>query len=342
MSKKYLMPLLLVALVALLFSVGGVVASQSPNNLANCKDFAFSTEEDFLSRGPVPPDGNPIISDGDLLGKNHAVCMRNRDLLHVHDVDPGIDLGLDAADVLYIDRKLVAFSTSLDAPGKRFTAGDLLTTWGAVIPNRALLILFQIHGDRGLDAVHFVGDWEHIIAFNDFAAKIPREQWLENPGLLSETLRRNGIDIWFSIEGTEQLAATTPVYDGDLLSAAYGVVVARNEQLLPPAVPAGIQTGGVDFGLDAFTASRVFRPDELKPQKGHFSTEILYQGEPAFTDGDVLRVGDGIAYHDVDLTAPFEPLADFLGTDAIYIRLDEPSGRDFLPMIMKLLRGGGL
>ncbi|HEY53287.1 MAG TPA: hypothetical protein G4N94_07510 [Caldilineae bacterium] len=338
MLKKYL---LLLLLILLLLSVGGVVLSQSPNDLVSCRDFAFSTEEDFLSRGPVPPDGNPIISDGDLLGKNHAVCMRNRDLLDVHDVDPSIDLGLDAADVLYIDRKLVAFSTSLDAPGKRFTAGDLLTTWGAVIPNQALLVQFQIHGDRGLDAVHFVGDWEHIIAFNSFAIDVPRGAWLENPGLLVDTLRRYNIDIWFSIEGTEQIASTVPVYDGDLLSAAYGVVVARNEQLLPPSVPAGIQTGGVDFGLDAFTASRMFNPNELKPAAGHFSTEILYRGEQKFTDGDVLRVGDGIAYHDSDLTAPFEPFADFLGTDAIYILLDEPPELDFLPMILKYLRGGG-
>ncbi len=339
MPKKYL-PLLLIVL--LLLGIGGVVLSQGPSNLAACKDFAFSTEEDFLSRGPVPADGIPIISDGDLLSKNHTVCMRNRGLLQVHDVDPSIDLGLDAADVLYIDRKLVAFSTSLDAPGKRFTAGDLLTTWGAVIPNEALLVQFQIQGDRGLDAVHFVGDWQQIIAFNEFAANVSREMWLENPGLLGERLRRHGIDIWFSIEGTERQAATVPIYDGDLLSASYGVIVARNEQLLPPPVPAGIQTGGVDFGLDAFTASRMFHPDELKPEKGHFSTEILYRKEPMFTDGDVLHVGDGIAYHDSELTAPFEPLADFLGTDAVYILLDEPPELDFLPMILKFLRGGGL
>ncbi len=340
MPKKLL---ILLFLVLLLLGVGGVVLSQSPNSLDNCNEFAFSTEEDFLSQGPVPADGSPIISDGDLLGKNHAVCMRNRDLLQKHDVDPSIDLGLDAADVLTIEDKLVAFSTSLDAPGKRFTAGDLLTTWGAVIPNQALLIQFQIDGDRGLDAVHFVGDWKQIIAFNDFAANVPRDMWLEDPGLLVRMLRDNGIDIWFSIEGTERRAATVSVYDGDLLSAAQGMVVARNEQLLPPPVPAGIETGGVDFGLDAFTASRLFHPDELKPERGRFSTEILYRGEPMFTDGDVLHVGDGIAYHDSELTASFEPLADFLGTDAVYVLLDEPQEEiDFLPMILRFLRGGGL
>lgn len=339
MSKKYLISLVL---VMLLTAIGGVVLSQSPNDLADCKDFAFSTEEDFITRGPEPPDGNPIISDGDLLGKNHAVCMRNRDLLQVHDIDPNIDLGLDAADVLAIDRKLVAYSTSLDAPGKRFTAGDLLTTWGAVIPNQALLIQFQIQGDRGLDAIHFVGDLKRIIEFNDFAANVPRDMWLEDTGLLVRVLRENGIDIWFSIEGTERRAAVVPVFDGDLLSVAQGVIVARNEQLLPPPVPAGILTGGVDFGLDAFTASRNFHPDEMKPEQGHFSTEILYRGEPMFTDGDILHVGDGIAYHDSDLIAPFEPMADFLGTDAVYVLLDDPLESDFLPMILKFLRGGGL
>ncbi len=232
--------------------------------------------------------------------------------------------------------------TSLDAPGKRFTAGDLLTTWGAVIPNQVLLIQFQIHGDRGLDAVHFVGERKNILELNELAMNVTREMWLENPSLLGEALRRNGVDIWFSIEGTEQHAATIPIFDGDLLSAAYGIVVARNEQLLPPPVPAGILNGGVDFGLDAFTASRRYSPDELKPEQGHFSTEILYRKEPMFTDGDILHVGDGIAYPDFQLTAPFEPVADFLGADALFILLDEPSELDYLPMILRFLRGGGL
>ena len=135
-----------------------------------------------------------------------------------------------------------------------------------------------------------------------------------------------------------------PVFDGDLLSAGYGVIVARNEALLPPFVPAGILTGGVDFGLDGFTASRVFDPPQLFPRNGHFTTEILYQGEMAFTDGDVLAVGNGIAYPDYTLYAPFEPKADFLGTDALYILLDEPTLQleDYLPLILKAMNGGGL
>jgi len=190
--------------------------------------------------------------------------------------------------------------------------------------------------------VHFVGDRKSILELNELFTNITQEMWLENPGLLGEALRRNGVDIWFSIEGTEQRAATMPIFDGDLLSAAYGTVVARNEQLLPPPVPAGILNGGVDFGLDAFTASRQFHPDALNPEQGHFSTEILYRGEPMFTDGDILHVGDGIAYPDFALTASFEPTADFLGVDALYILLDEPSELDYLPMILRFLRGGGL
>jgi hypothetical protein len=94
--------------------------------------------------------------------------------------------------------------------------------------------------------------------------------------------------------------------------------------------------------LDAFTASREFHPDELKPGRGQFSTEILYREEPMFTDGDILHVADGIAYHDSDLVAPFEPMADFLGVDALFILLDEPPELDYLPLILKFLRGGGL
>ena len=157
MSKKYLISLVL---VMLLTAIGGVVLSQSPNDLADCKDFAFSTEEDFITRGPEPPDGNPIISDGDLLGKNHAVCMRNRDLLQVHDIDPNIDLGLDAADVLAIDRKLVAYSTSLDAPRKALHRWRFTHNMGSCHPQPSPAGQFQIQGDRGLDAVHFVGDWQ--------------------------------------------------------------------------------------------------------------------------------------------------------------------------------------
>jgi len=327
------LPLLLILLPIAFLIDNNQVVGQTTDSLVACKDIAFSTEEDFLTQGPVPADGNPIISDGDLLSGSGGVCMRNRELLNFWDVQ--VDLGLDAVDILDVEGGLVAFSTELNDPRQRFSAGDLLITWGAVIPNQALLTLFQVQGDRGLDAVHFVGTGDAILAFSEAATTISRDAWLRDPGKLSSELQRRGIDIWFSIEGTVLSAATVSIYDGDLLSAAHGSIVLRNADLLPNVVPAGLPNRGVDFGLDGFTASRA---TEL--QNGRFSTEILYRGELTFTDGDVLKVGDGIAIPDVDLYKPFEPEADFLGTDALYIRLDAQPQRDkFLPMILKRFRG---
>ena len=41
-------------------------AAGRPSQLPpGCQDLAFSTEEDFVTRGPEPPDGNPVISDGE-------------------------------------------------------------------------------------------------------------------------------------------------------------------------------------------------------------------------------------------------------------------------------------
>ena len=49
-------------------------AQVGPSALPACLEFGFSTEEDFVTQGPVPSDGNPIISDGDLLGPECAVA----------------------------------------------------------------------------------------------------------------------------------------------------------------------------------------------------------------------------------------------------------------------------
>ena len=49
----------------------------------------------------------------------------------------------------------------------------------------------------------------------------------------------------------------------------------------------------------------------------NFSTEILYQNELAFTDGDVLKLGNGILFKNEELIRCFEPKADFLGLDAL-------------------------
>ncbi|MBM4459479.1 MAG: hypothetical protein FJ011_17270 [Chloroflexi bacterium] len=326
----HLAPMVLM-LCLLLLGPHAQAGPQGLPNLPACKDLAFSTEEDFLSQGPTPPDGNPIISDGDLLGLNHAVCARNRELLASWQVQP--DLGLDAVDVVIADaqRGLVAFSTELDDPAGRFKAGDLLTTNGAIIPNVTLLSRFQVGRDLGLDGLHFTGAPQQIVAFLDAAAKIRRDEWLANPGQLVTLLNRYEVDIWFSTEGTELQAAVTPILDGHVLSARLGAVVVNQADLLPVTAPAGIPNRGVDFGLDALAASRRGTLETIR-----FSTEILFRGTPGFTDGDVLKKGDGIETTNSALVAPFEPKARFLGLDALYINLDPAVNWDrYLPYILK-------
>jgi hypothetical protein len=181
----------------------------------------FSTEEEFVTHGPEPPDGNPVISDGDLLCSDCTVFARNRELLAAFKTQ--LDLGLDAADVIDAEARkpLIAFSTELNDPQRRFTAGDLLTTNGAVISNIALLASFDIsRTDLGLDAVHFIGDKEAIVAFLDYAAEKGMAFWKENPNALPELLKERNIDIWFSTEGTapkpedphEMLSYSRPAY----------------------------------------------------------------------------------------------------------------------------------
>ncbi len=282
-----------------------------------CSDFLFSTEEDFVTFGPLPPDGNPIISDGDLLGLECVVCARNRELLKAFDVAE--DLGLDAVDVLSWDRSLIAFSTELDSPHGNFKAGDLLFTNGAIIPNSALLAAFGLSWiDLGLDAVHFVGKEESLVAFAAEALKMGRTYW-EQPSALQGALRQYGLDIWFSTEGTERIPGRPPFLDGDLLSARDGTIVAANAVLLPASVPAGIPQRGVDFGLDAVTGNRDGKREGIR-----FSTEILHKGDLSFTDGDVLLIGNGILMRNGDLIRCFEPKAFELGLDALFIN---PSAR---------------
>ena len=276
-----------------------------------------------MTQGPEPADGNPIISDGDLLGEGCVVCARNADLLQAFTVpvlshvvpNVTVDLGLDAVDIIDVDRYLVAFSTELDSPNAgQFTAGDLLITNGAVIPNAALLYGFAVRGvDLGLDAVHFVGEASRIIQFLDYVKSAGREYWLRE-GALQASLRQYGLDIWFSTEGTGPYPTQPAFLDGDLLSARDGTIVARNSLLLPPSVPAGIPNRGVDFGLDAVAANRAGNRENI-----HFSTEMLYKREPSFTDGDVLLILNGVVYANKDLVNCFEPKSSFLGLDALYI-----------------------
>jgi hypothetical protein len=319
MRKSVRIIALSLVLTAPLLLPAGLVHSQvGPDALENCEGFAFSTEEDFVSLGPEPADGNPLISDGDLLGPDGVVCARNADLL-LSDFDVARDLGLDAADVLDVDDYLVAFSTEIDSPhGDQFTAGDLLITNGSIIANVALTHKFAVGYDVGLDAVHFVGDEESISTFLSDIQQYSREDWLQSPGVLYQVLDRNGVDIWFSTEGTWTPAGAAGFLDGDLLSAASGTIMAKNGTLLPNTVPADVRDKGVDFGLDAFAS--FFRSVEMGLAEGYFSTEILYNdpaGGLSFTDGDGLKVGNGIAFVNGEVVAPFEPAARELGLDAL-------------------------
>jgi hypothetical protein len=320
-------------LTFLLVAPGTVISKVGPKALENCRDLAFSTEEDFVTQGPVPSDGNPIISDGDLLGLARdasgaihcGLCARNADLLE-GTFDVSADLGLDAVDVIDVDAYVVALSTELDSTNNtatytQFTAGDLLVTNGAIIPNVVLTQLFKVGYDIGLDAVHFVGDPEAIRGFLAGAVQYSRDDWLRSPAMLLEQLEEKGVDIWFSTEGTMGPVLTPSFLDGDLLSARDGGIVVSNENLLPLSVPAGIPQRGVDFGLDAVTSDRSFDRAQI-----HFSTEILFDGEPSFTDGDVLRIGNGVVVQNYDLTRCLEPKVKELGLDALSVGIPGPPG----------------
>ena len=281
--------------------------------LVACREGGYSVEEDFMMQGNEPADGNPYISDGDLLSFNGQVCARNADLLRQFDVP--YDLGLDAVDIIGIEPGLVAFSTELDSPFGSFTAGDLLFTNGGSIPNAMLTTRFQIPYDIGLDSVHLVGEPERIREFANFILDF--NDW--EPGVLQELLEEFDIDIWYSIEGTWQFTQEDLILDGDLLSARLGIVVLSQPQLINPPAPAGIPEG-VDFGLDGATTTRQGDREVLL-----FSTEIMMLGEPNFTDGDALRVGGAVATPFYQFAAPFNASVRFLGLDAIHRTYREPN-----------------
>jgi hypothetical protein len=316
---------------------------QPPTLPPPCKELVFSTEEEFVTQGPVPADGNPILSDGDLLGVatlpsgdvSCILCARNADLLG-QTFDVSVDLGLDAVDVIDPEQFLIAFSTELDSPNAgQFTEGDLLVTNGAIIPNQALTHKWQVPYDLALDAVHLVGKLEGIRAFLDAAAKLRRADWLEDLAYLVGLLEEYDIDIWFSTEGTWTPATAAGFLDGDLLSARGGNIVASNGILLPSAVPGGLPSRGVDFGLDAVTADRLGTRTSIL-----FSTELLYEGKLVFTDGDVLRLDNGVVHANEELINCFEPKASFLGLDALYADIQAPAFDVYLPLVMRGYRGG--
>lgn len=57
----------------------------------------------------------------------------------------------------------------------------------------------------------------------------------------------------------------------------------------------------------------------------------------AFTDGDVLKLGDGIEVTNATLVAPFEPKARFLGLDALHINFEitPQLKNEYLPTLFK-------
>lgn len=308
-------------LVALLI---GCFAAINVGNLAfaqrmpfdQCQGLVFSTEEDFLTQGRRPADGNSIISDGDLLARDPltgatTVCARNRDLVQQFDVVE--DLGLDAVDIILAEKGIIAFSTELDSPHGNFTDGDVLFPDGVVIPNAVLVHRFKLRDNVGLDALHFIGGQEQILRAIEAARAIGRKELIANPNKFLDLMKELKVDIWFSIEGTGPTPKAPGVLDGDLLSAATGTKVVSQHSLLDPPIPAGVPKRGVDFGLDAVMSDR-----EGNVKRLFFSTEILYRGRPEpFTDGDVLRLGGVVAIKNETLVMPLKPAADFLGLDAI-------------------------
>lgn len=304
--------LLAIASAAFMTAAFPALAQDVPfKNLKACQGGAFSTEEDFMMMRGEPFDGNPYISDGDLLSPNGEVCARNAELLQRFDIK--VDLGLDGVDILSLDG-LVAFSTELDSPFGTFTAGDLLLTTGASIPNSALVAAFGIGHDVGLDELKFVGKIEDIRRFIELVQNTPRDGW---PGdRLPTTLKEFNVDIWFSIEGTV-LVRERPILDGDVLSAL-GSIIATNRDLLAPGAPAGIPVEGVDFGVDAFAVAREAIAGSRDLSAMFFSTEINFDDKISFTDGDVLRQGGAIVITNSGLVAAFNPAAKFLGLDALW------------------------
>lgn len=343
MRKRFSRAVLGLVLLLLVLLPYPTVLGQTPSLPPQCRELVFSTEEEFVTQGPEPPDGNPILSDGDLLGlatlpSGDVVCIlcaRNADLL-AQTFDVSVDLGLDAVDVIDPEQFLIAFSTELGSSNAgQFTEGDLLVTNGAIIPNQALTHKWQVSYDLGLDAVHLVGRLERTRAFLDAARQIGRSAWLEDPTVLGELLVEHDVDIWFSVEGTWSPVGAVGFLDGDLLSARNGTIVAPNDVLLPATVPAGIPVRGVDLGLDAVTADRTGSRGTVQ-----FSTELLYVGEPAFTDGDVLRLSNGVIHANEELIKCFEPRADFLGLDALYVQIQAPGSYIYLPVVLRNYRGG--
>jgi hypothetical protein len=316
MNSSKIRRMMIVALsvaILLIFPSGTITARQILPNPDPCKEGAWSSEVDFWSRGAVPFDGNAYVSDGDLLGRFGDVCARNADLLSSFGVKD--DLGLDAVDI-YFEIDVVAFSTELDAPDGAFTAGDLLTNTGIIIPNAALIAPLGISYDVGLDGLQFIGEPDVVKQLLDKVTAVSRTDWLSAPLMLQEILndlsQQSEIDVWFSIEGNWPAGGLPTILDGDVLSARDGSIVLTQGDLLSPfqADFRPGMNGYIDYGLDALAAPR-------NGEKGKvlFSTEVL--NLKSFTDGDVLALSGGIVVLNTDLSNTFFE-AEYLGMDALW------------------------
>ncbi len=320
-------------ILASVFSVPALAQS-----FAECNGTVYSTEEDFVSEAGEKYDGNPIVSDGDLISVNRTtgdtvVCARNAELIPRNFLEIPRALGLDAVDVILPEEGYIAFSTELSETFDLFSHGDIIFPVGIVIPHEVLITRFQLRGEHGLDGVHFVGEEGRIIEAIKLAGEFGVDELANNPNDYLNRLQALEVDIWFSIEGTTESPNAPSILDGDILSAVSGIKVLAQNQVLPTPIPAGIPDRGVDFGIDAVTGLRSVDRSEIR-----FSTEILYRAErDPFTDGDVLHVGGSVEVKHESLIAGLNPRADFLGLDALAFQpgeiprahIDSLCGRDF-------------
>ncbi len=307
-----LTPIALLGVLSLSFQVDTLEAQST-----GCDGLLLSTSEDFTMQRGEGPDGNPIVSDGDLLafnGGTTTICRRNRELLSAFDI-PRVDFGLDAVAAIDKERNVIAFSTELDDPNGQFGAGDLIFTTGLVIPNSVLTNRFDLRHDIGLDAVSLLGEPKRWLEFVKQLGRVPRKELAANPDQVIGMLRKLKIDILFSTEGTAPSAKLPRFIDGDLLSVASGTIFRSNQTLLP-SLPAGIPNRGVDFGLDAYTFG--INPETGGPSE-LLSTEIVGRAEGFFTDGDALEPGPTVRHKNQVLLKTLRPVTFDLGLDALHL-----------------------
>ncbi|MEZ4675482.1 MAG: hypothetical protein R2932_14715 [Caldilineaceae bacterium] len=200
-------------------------------------------------------DGNPYISDGDVLGFSGVVCARNKiyypplPWAAIYPIWGWMRWrsSIFPATLLPSPPSSMIRRASLRAAICSLRLAWRSPTWPSSTPLASTTI--------GLDGVQFIGERERIIKFVNGLANVPRDAFLEAPERLRRLLEELDIDIWFSTEGTYGDARDPKILDGDLLSVRTATIIANNGDLLPATVPAGLPNRGVDFGLDAVVAA---------------------------------------------------------------------------------------